>query len=292
MAIESMTGFGSCEQERNTGAYKIEVKSVNHRYMNVQFNAPRLFNNLELKVRSHISERLKRGAVSVFVHHETPAATKNITCDTVLTGKYVAALQEIKDRFHLEGGVDIAHLSPFFRDILQDDVFAADDTELWEDLRCVLDAALDSLLEDRRREGKYLVAQLKKNMDEIDAGLGKIKTRVPHRSREYKEKMSAMFSELEKEGLDEERYYTEVALMASKLDISEELTRLDSHRESMNDLLESTQEIGKKINFLLQEMNREVNTIGSKANDAVIAQVVVDLKEQVEIIREQSLNIV
>ncbi|MGM0443022.1 MAG: YicC/YloC family endoribonuclease [Fibrobacterota bacterium] len=293
MTIQSMTGFGSSETEQPTGTYKLEVKSVNNRYMNVQFRSPRLFNSLETDLRKYLSDRLERGSVSVFLNHSLPEDDLTIDSNSALAGKYVNALRSIAREFSLSGDVAVSDLSPFYKEFIEHDAAEFERDELWRDLRAALDVALDALIAEQVREGRFIAGDLQKILASIETHMKRIEDRAPQRLAAYREKLRSTVGDLlENSQEPDDRLNVEIALMAEKLDIAEEITRMHAHTAAMKTLLSEGGTVGKRMNFILQEMNREVNTIGSKANSSEISEEVVCLKELVEKIREQSLNII
>ncbi len=292
MKLQSMTGFGRAEAEQETGNYKIEIKTVNNRFLDVQFRMPKICNSLEQKIRNALSERLVRGSVSVNINREASADAVTVTYDPEITAKYVDVLTSISESFNLSGNPAVADLAPFYRDIITQELAEFTDEQLWNDLVPVLNSALDQLVDVRETEGEFTRKGLIELLATIESGLEEIKNYAPKRLDKVRTKFSKMVEDLKGEGIDEARLTFETSIMADKLDIAEEILRLSAHIVAMKDLLSSDAEVGKRMNFLLQEINREINTIGSKANDSDISRIVVDLKEAAERIREQALNLV
>lgn len=292
MSIQSMTGFGRSEIESKTGNYKIEVKSVNNRYLNVQFRMPSLFNSLEQKMKQLIQDSLERGSVNVSIFWEAPAEEIEVSCDAVLAAKYVDILKSVSSEFSLSGEPAISDLAPFYREFISQKLAEFSDEELWEDIKVGLVDSIEKCVEDRKREGDFTVQELKAVVYDIENDLADVVKLAPSRLEKYKERLQRNIDEIKGEGVDEARVTFEITVMAEKLDIAEEVTRLSSHIVAMKELLTGGESVGKRMGFLLQEFNREVNTIGSKANDASISNIVVAMKESVEKMREQSLNLV
>ncbi|ERP31264.1 YicC/YloC family endoribonuclease [Chitinivibrio alkaliphilus] len=290
MPLVSMTGFGSSEIERPSGFYKVEIKSVNNRYLSIQYRAPRMFNALEARVRKRLSDVLIRGSVHVSIHHELPDSEKQVSHDSYLAGKYVTALQQMAQEHGIDDHIGLDTLSPFYKEIITHESPTFDEQQLWEDLSAAVEAALVPLVEQRRREGAFIQDEFLQIITTLVEGVEQIFEVAPQRLERYREKLATVFREYQNDSCEETRFYTEVALMAEKFDITEEITRLRAHVEALKSLIDRD-ESGKKINFMLQELGREINTIGSKANDITISEHVVELKEQVEKIREQALNI-
>jgi len=292
MKIQSMTGFGWAEAEVTTGVYKIEIKTVNNRFLEVQFRMPRICNSLEKQMKTYLSEKLVRGSVSISINRDAPSSDLTVKYDSDLAGKYVAVLKSITNDFGLAGEPSVSDLSPFYRDFIEQELIEFTDEQLWNDLEPVLSSAVTSLLNSREVEGEECRVALIDQLDLIQGGLDKIKLLAPTRLEKFKLKLSKLVEDLKGEGVDESRLAFETTIMADKLDIAEEIQRLTAHIDATRALLCGTGEVGKRLRFLLQEMNREINTIGSKANDSDISGLVVELKEAAERIREQSANLV
>lgn len=292
MNLQSMTGFGRAEAECKSGNYRIEIKSVNNRFLDVQFRIPRVCNPFEQKIKSLLSQKLVRGSVNVSISREAPESELSITYKPEIAEKYVAVLKSINSDYSLNGEISISDLQPYFKDIITQEVVNIDEDELWEDIEHVLTVAVDNIVTVRETEGEYIRKGLLEILDEIKEGLVKVKEIAPARLVRAKERLKKAVADLKGEGVDEARLAFETSIMADKLDIAEEILRLSAHIEAMEKILNSNGEVGKKMNFLLQEMNREINTIGSKANDKELSAIVVNLKEAAERIREQALNLV
>ncbi len=292
MKIQSMTGFGRAEAEQRTGNYKVEIKTVNNRYIDVQFRMPRIFNALERKMRTYLTEQLVRGSVSININREAPSDDVVVSYDSVLAGKYVDVLKSLSNDFSLEGNPSVSDLSPFYREFVTQELAEFSDEQLWADLEPVVLEAVNAVVAVREKEGDFTRVGLLELLDVIESGLENVKEYAPGRLEKVRERLAKVVEDLKGEGVDEARVAFETSIMADKLDLAEEILRLSAHIVAMKDLLQSDQEVGKRMNFLLQEMNREINTIGSKANDSNISSIVVDLKEATERIREQVQNLV
>ncbi len=292
MNLQSMTGFGKAETEKTSGVYKLEIKTVNNRFLDVQFRMPRIFSSLEQRMRTYLSEQLVRGSVSFNLHREAPADDVSIEYDNDIAGKYVNVLKSLSENFGLSGEPAISDLAPFYREFISQEIAEFDADQLWEDVFPVLTEAVAQLVEVREKEGDFTRKGLLELLDVIESGLEDVKVNAPLRLDRVRERLSKVVEDLKGEGVDEARLTFETTIMADKLDIAEEILRLSAHIVAMKDLLSGEGEVGKRLNFLLQEMNREINTIGSKANDSDISRIVVDLKEATERIREQALNLV
>lgn len=292
MNLQSMTGFGRAEAEQSTGNYKIEIKTVNNRFLDVQFRMPRICNPLEKQIRDYLSSRLTRGSVSFNINREATGDDVIVKYDPELAEKYVNVIKSLANDFDLAGEPSVNDLSPFLREFVSQELAEFTDEQLWADLEPVLVSAVDQLVEVREKEGDFIRNGLLELLAVIENGLEEIKKYAPTRLEKVRERLSKVVEDLKGEGVDESRIAFETSIMADKLDIAEEILRLSAHIVAMKDLLSGEGEVGKRLNFLLQEMNREINTIGSKANDSEISRLVVDCKEATERIREQALNLV
>ncbi len=292
MGLQSMTGFGRFEEERVTGTYSIEMKSVNNRYLDIQFRMPRLFNSLEQKMKKLFTDRLERGSVHLSINWTAPVDDMVVSYEPELAGKYVGILTNLSETYQLEGKPAISDLAPFYKEFITQELAEFSDDELWNDIEPVLLETIDALVAERIREGDFTTNELKNILQTIRTNLVIVSERAPLRLEKQQERLRKAVADLKGEGVDEARLTFELAIMAEKLDLAEEINRLSAHIEAMKELLDGSGAVGKRMGFLLQEMNRECNTIGSKANDSEISAVVVLLKEAVEKIREQSLNLV
>lgn len=286
-----MTGFGQAEKTTSQGTFRVELRSVNGRYLEIQLRQPRSFSNLEQKIRKAISEEVSRGSVSATISCDQEDVKGSLTWDKPSVENYLRIFNEIKENYGLEGGVSLSHLLQF-SDFVKTESTPQDDDKVWEEFRPVLEAAIADFNRSREVEADHTVKDLKKILGTVNAHLENVEKRAPQRLEHYGQELRRRIEQLVKESsVDEQRVATEVALMADKLDISEECSRLHSHIEKFLEILERQEPVGKRMNFLLQEMNREANTIGAKANDTEISHIVVELKENIEKIREQVQNI-
>jgi uncharacterized protein (TIGR00255 family) len=288
-----MTGFGRAELERGGRVLAAEIRSVNHRYLELSLRLPRAFMALEGRLRTHLQERLDRGKVNLGVSWKGQGDEGTLlTADLDLAGRYVDALQALRGRFGFREPVTLNHL------VGLPDLFTWTDPTVdleggWEHLRETVDRAIQDLVSMRAHEGKALAEDLLARADRLRSCLAAVERRAPERVIEAKERLRNRMTELLKgeAELSEERLLVEAAYLAERMDTTEECVRLRSHIEQMEALLRSDEAAGRKLNFLAQELNREANTIGSKANDAATAREVIQLKEEIEIIREQVQNI-
>lgn len=290
--ICSMTGYGRSEAEENSRKVTVELSSINHRYLDLNIRMPKTLAHLEDDVRKIIKQKIARGKmdVSIFCYSTSEEDIEIIVNDSLCKG-YVGAFRKIGETFGIEDDIKLSHLMGI-NDIVMIQKKAADSEEIIETLRKVLEKALEELTAMRLREGEAL----KQDILEKAEGLNQLLETITQRSHlvveEYKKKLeSRMAVLLENISVDPNRIAAEVALFADKCAIDEELTRLKSHIQQLAAILEEDTVVGRKLDFLMQEMNREANTIGSKANDYETTRCVVELKTEIEKIREQVQNI-
>jgi uncharacterized protein (TIGR00255 family) len=292
-----MTGFGRGECLKYDRRFKVEIKSVNHRYGDITIKLPRFLNSYEDKVRKRLARDIVRGKVDVWIHFESFSESDvSVQVNTSFADAYVRALNELSTRYGLpEGGVTLPVLAQNAEVLSIDkDMSPSNEAEILETLLTAVENALTQFDTMRRAEGKALVADILDKRERIGQLLTGIKERAPFVAAEYAAKFTERINEtLKGSGItaDEGRLLTEIALFTDRSCIDEEITRLESHLRQLTAMLNEKGAIGRKLDFLVQELNREANTIGSKANDAQLARLVVDLKSEVEKIREQVQNI-
>ena len=290
--IKSMTGFGRGEHASETLKFTVEMKSVNHRYLDSNVRIPKEYAFLDTSIRSELKRYLGRGKVDVFVTYEIIGeAEYDLQFNEHLAQEYVNAYERMAERFNLTNDLTAARLGaqPEIFRLKQDSM---DEDEVWSVLKAALDSALEMLVETRMREGANLKNDLTGKLDQMDELVGMVESRYPEIISAYearlKEKIAAL---LEDNQIDESRLAAEVVLFADKLATDEETVRLKSHISTMRRELEKGDDIGRKLDFIAQEMNREANTILSKANDLDTSNYAIDLKTVIEKIREQVQNI-
>lgn len=288
--IKSMTGFGRGEYENEGRTYTVEIKSVNHKYSDINIRLPRFLNSVEDKIRKRISSVISRGKVDVFITFENYSNKgTNIRINKELAKEYIKELKELAEETDLKFDVNVIDISKF-PEILK---IEEDENEelISNELMLAVDDALEKFVSMREIEGQKLVEDIEKRIYSIQ---GKVKEITQFSStlvEEYIEKLEARVNELLKVAVDETRLMQEIVIFSDKSSIEEELTRLDSHISQFLNLIKGESPIGKKIDFLIQEINRETNTIGSKANCLEITNRVIEIKTEVENIREQIQNI-
>lgn len=287
-----MTGFGQAESVTPTGTYRVEIRAVNNRFLDVQLRLPKTFAALEQKVRQTVSEAASRGSVIVMVNYTGGEGETRLTWDRQAVESYVRIFREVIKEQQLGGEVTLSHLLQF-SDLIKAETTELSEKDAWRDLRPVLVSALESFAVSRQGEGRHTERDLRAAVRGLSAALKKIEHRAPVRLKTYqKELRERIRGVLDKaDVIDETRVAMEVAIMADKLDIAEECARLRAHIDKFLETLDSDEPVGKHLGFLLQEINRESNTICSKANDAQISHWGVELKEHTERLREQIQNI-
>ena len=289
--MRSMTGYGKCQLQRDTWEVTVELRAVNHRYLDVAMRLPRNLLFLEDGVRKGL-QALVRGHVDVYLTvRQTEGAGRVVEADTALAASYVAAAKAIREVTGAADDLTISRLlklegvTTLTEAAMDEEAVAALCTE-------ALDGAIAQLDDMRLREGENLRADLAEHLDNVAALREKVVAYAPKVVEEYRARLTEKLAKLPIEPVDPARLAQEVALMADKCAIDEELSRLMSHITQLRRYLDMQGETGKKMDFLIQEMNRETNTIGSKCSDAAIAQCVVDMKSEIEKLREQIQNAV
>jgi uncharacterized protein (TIGR00255 family) len=293
MPARSMTGFGIAEANTPSGTYRIEIKGVNNRFLDLQLKMPRYFSNIEQKIKKEVSERISRGSVSVFIFSDRENEEGKLTWDEESVKNYVRIFKEIKKSCNLSGEVTLSDLLKF-SDVIKTTSVKYDDKTLLKHVLPVIGIALDGYQKSRESEGAHIIKDFKKNIAVISDMLGQVEQRAPLRVSEYSEALAKRINEVMAKSSykpDAHLLATEIALMAERLDISEECQRLRSHIMAFVKDFQCDEPVGKRMNFIVQEMNREANTIGSKANDAAISHLSVKIKENIEKLREQIQNI-
>lgn len=290
--IKSMTGFGRGEHEEFGRSYIVEIKSVNHRYSDISVKLPKQLSYLEDTIRKIVSEHISRGKIDIYITQNKYSEDEiKVTVDKALVSSYIKALNELRDTYKLEDDITVSNVSRF-PDVLMVDRVEDDKDKVWNTLSAAIEESLKNLTEMREREGQKLFDDLTKRADYIRSMVDEIKGRSPIVVQEYKTKLEERIKQLlDDVPVDESRIAQEVAIFADKSSITEEIVRLYSHIDQLQSILGEDDPVGRKLDFLVQEMNREINTIGSKASDIIITRYVVDVKSEIEKIREQIQNI-
>lgn len=292
MMINSMTGFGRFEAAEGRRKFIVELKSVNHRYMDLNIKMPKQLNALEAAIRTLLKEYIERGKVDVYITCEKDTEDDvSLKYNEALAASYLKYLKEMAETFHLENDIRVSSLSRYPEVFVMEET-PADEEELWNGLEKALRGACEQFVSARTREGEHLKKDLLDKLQELLSDVDFIEERSPQIMAQYRSRLEEKVKELLGDRqLDEARIATEVTIYADKVCVDEETVRLRSHILSMKDALEKGGSIGRKLDFIAQEMNREANTILSKANNIEISDVGINLKTGIEKIREQIQNI-
>jgi uncharacterized protein (TIGR00255 family) len=290
--MQSMTGYGRSEVQEAQMHLLVEARSVNHRYLDIALRYPRPYAPLEARMKQLVSAHFARGRIDIkIVEQAGRSQPRTLSLDQELARQYYAALQQLQEMLRLPGTIDLSMMANL-RDLLTVEEATGDVEELWEFIAGGMEEALQALKKMRLQEGAFLCRDLQERLQTIRHHIADVRGRVPQVVVEYRQRLEQRVQELfQQVMLDPDRLAQEAILFAERADVTEELIRLESHLHAFAQLLMSSGAVGRKIEFLLQEMHREVNTIASKSNDAIISQRVVDLKSELERMREQMQNI-
>lgn len=290
--MKSMTGYGRARSALHEREITVEVRAVNHRYLDCTVKAPRAYGFLEEALKKAAGSKISRGRVDIFVAIDDAAAgDTEIQLNEKLAGSYIEALRRLRDTFELHDNITVMSVAKL-PDVLTCHKAEVDADELTADVLSVFDEAVREFDVMREREGQKLAADVKGRAQTILSLVGQVEERSPERVAAYREKLWKRMQEvLETTQIDEQRILTEAAIFADKTAVDEETVRLRSHVSQLELMLGEEAAVGRKLDFLVQEMNREANTIGSKANDITLSKLVVELKSEIEKIREQIQNI-
>ena len=289
--IKSMTGYGRGNISKNDREYQIEIKSVNHRYLDISVKMPRQLSYLEDAIKKEISSRVKRGKVDIFItFNNNSLEGRTIKINTELAHAYIEELKKLSEKEDILSDIQVIEISKY-PDVLNIKN-AQDDDKIKEEVIEVLNDAIDNFISMRQAEGSKISEDLLKRLDYIQEKVTEISKLSTGLIEEYVVKLETRIKEILKDQeIDKQRLAQEVVIYADKCSVEEEITRLNSHILQFKNLLNSDEAVGKKLDFIVQEMNRETNTIGSKANNLDITNRVIDLKTEIENIREQIQNI-
>ena len=286
-----MTGYGKGSASSAIGEVSIEIKTVNHRFRDISVRLPGGLTTLESAIRKEIESFICRGKIDTYVAFEAAAEEKSFEVNLPLATGYHRALTELQKELKLKGDLTIAHMASL-KDVIKTKEVKLDETLIKELVMEALKEALISLGDMRSTEGKSLGADIKKRLSTIYEISKRVESKQPELTTFYMSRLKKRIDEMtEESNLDETRLLQEVAIMAEKSDVTEETVRLGSHIKQIEELLVTEEPVGRKLDFLIQEMNREVNTIGSKSGDSELSRCVVDMKAEIERIREQVQNI-
>ena len=291
--VTSMTGYGRSQQSIDGRDIKVEIKSVNHRYFEFSARVPRAFGYLEEKLKGYLQGKISRGKVEAGVTVvDTGAAHTAVDINHELAASYINAMRVTGEKLSLQDDLTVSSLMRF-SDLFSVHRVQEDEETIWTEVRLVADGAIERFIAMRATEGERLKADILERLESIESRVAAVAEQSPRTEAAYRERLTAKIREvLEDRQIDETRIVTEAAIFADKIAVDEETVRLRSHIASFRDILGAFNgPIGRKLDFLVQEMNREANTIGSKAQDAATAQVVVEIKSDIEKIREQIQNI-
>lgn len=290
--IKSMTGFGRCEVAEGERKFTVEMKSVNHRYLDVNIKMPKKLNFFESSIRNLLKEYIQRGKVDIFISYED-FSEENVCIkyNRDIAAEYLKYLGDMAEEFHLDNDIRVSTLSRY-PEVFSMEEQTIDETELWKLLEKTIRGAAEGFAETRVREGQNLRDDLETKLDVMLGHVAYIRERSPEIVEEYKQKLKDKVRELlEDNQIDEGRLLMEVTVFADKSCVDEEIVRLQSHIETTKETLADGGGIGRKLDFIAQEMNREANTILSKANNLDISNRAIELKTEIEKVREQIQNI-
>ena len=290
--IKRMTGFGRCEVQKDSRKFTVELKSVNHRYLDVNIRMPKKLNFFETAIRTLLKSYANRGKVDIFITYEDLSQTQvSVKYNAALAAEYMKYLKQMEEEFGLENDVRVSTLSRY-PEVFTMEEQSEDEEELWNGLKEALEGAFTQFVETRKTEGENLKKDIISKLDLLSEQIGFIEERSPQIVAEYRAKLEDKMKELLADTqIEESRIASEVILFADKICTDEEVVRLKSHISHMRNTLEEKDEIGRKLDFIAQEMNREANTILSKANDIEVSDRAISLKTEIEKIREQIQNI-
>ncbi|MEN6463554.1 MAG: YicC/YloC family endoribonuclease [Syntrophaceae bacterium] len=292
--IKSMTGYGRAEAIINDKNVSIEIKSLNHRFLEIFVRLPGVFSPLEPEVKRKVTDRFARGRIEISIRRDADQSANSegrLELNMPLIRNYYGMLSALKQEFQLKDEINLGLLLGI-KDAVTVAETEIDLAQVWGSLQAVLEEAMDNLENMRAQEGGIIGKDLQDRLGLLDSFLMRIKDKSPQVVSEYQKRLSERVKDLMGNfPVDDARLAQEVAIMAERSDITEEIVRFQSHLIQMDSIMRSNEAIGRKIDFLLQEMNREANTIGSKSPDAEISQIVVDIKTELSRLREQIQNI-
>ncbi len=287
-----MTGFGRCEIQKEARKFTVELKSVNHRYLDVNIRMPKKLNFFETSIRTLLKSYANRGKVDIFITYEDLSQTQvSVKYNSAIAAEYLKYLKQMEEEFGLENDIRVSTLSRY-PEVFTMEEQSEDEEELWNGLKEALEGAFTQFVETRTAEGANLKKDILAKLDVLTEQISFIEERSPQIVAEYRAKLEDKMKELLADTqIEESRIAAEVILFADKICTDEEVVRLKSHIQHMRNTLDEKEGIGRKLDFIAQEMNREANTILSKANDLEVSDRAIGLKTEIEKIREQIQNI-
>ncbi|MGN0553559.1 MAG: YicC/YloC family endoribonuclease [Oscillospiraceae bacterium] len=290
--IKSMTGFGRCLESVNGKTIIVEIKSVNHRYYEFSSRVPRSCGYLDEKLKSFIQGKVSRGKIDVGVSIQSDGVSdEKIEVNTEVAKGYITALRSANAELGLDDDLTLSRIMRL-PDIFDVKKVEEDEEAVWNDVKSVAEKALEKFIFMREAEGEKMREDILSRLDYITVLVEKIEKKSPETTEKYRQRLFDKISEILKDSnVDEQRILTEAAIFSEKTAVDEETVRLRSHIQQCRDMLSLNEAVGRKLDFLIQEFNREANTIGSKCQDIEITKIVVDLKSEIEKIREQVQNI-
>lgn len=289
--IKSMTGFGRYEYQTGSKKFTVELKGVNHRYLDVNIRMPKKFNFFETAIRTLLKQYALRGKVDIFITYEDNSESQAaLKYNETLAAEYMRYFKQMEESFGIDNDIRVSTLA-HCPEVLTMEEKPDDEDALWSGLQMALKGAFAQFVETRTTEGENLKKDILNKLSGMETLVGHVEERSPQIVEEYRKKLEDKIHELLDVPVDENRMAAEVILYADKICTDEETVRLKSHISHMRDTLEETEGIGRKLDFIAQEMNREANTILSKANDLEVSNYAIELKTEIEKIREQIQNI-
>ena len=290
--IQSMTGFGKAEKKSKLGLFVAELRTLNHKFLEITYKLPNSLSIFDDKVKDLVKSKIKRGKVYLnLVHEALEEESSNIVIDEKLAKTYWNKLKKLKKNLKAKDTITLTDLISF-PGVVSYKPSEKDVTKMWHPMKEVIEEALQKLTKDRKKEGSFLYKDLIKRITRIKEVVQDIKKKAKTNVRDYKKRLKDRIKELSGGfSMDKGRLEVEVALFAKNSDITEEITRLDNHVENFTRTIKKSGEVGKKLDFIAQELHREINTIGSKASGFNISKGVIEVKTEIEKIREQLKNI-
>lgn len=292
--IKSMTGFGKGESSGRLGRLIVEIRTVNHRYFDVSSRIPNSLNQLEDRIKNYLHRYIKRGKVNfALLHRKAEKAGDSIKIDDEAIARYHKMLNKIRTKFKLKDDIKLSHILSF-PDVIVQEQPECEVSAMWPVVERAVKKAVMECNRMKEKEGRALYRDFAKRINKVSGAINKISRLAPRLVSEYKTKLDSRLKDILKRrdyAVDSKRLETELALFARQCDVSEEITRSKSHLSALKKSLSSSNEAGRRLDFLLQELQREINTLGSKASNVSISRLVVDIKSEIEKMREQAQNV-